>query len=82
MKIKANHIGNKKISGKNLVRKLITYSLKFPFTNFREDICVKQTEDTFAPAVTSLYINAKGIDKSEKAQEQVIFQWKKNQIKL
>ena len=53
-----------------------TYSLKFPF-NFREDICVKQTEDTFAPAVTSLYINAKGIDKSEKAQEQVIFQWKK-----
>ena len=50
---------------------------KFPF-NFREDICVKQTEDTFAPAVTSLYINAKGIDKSEKAQEQVIFQWKKN----
>ena len=81
MKIKANHIGNKKISGKNLVRKLLTYSLKFPF-NFREDICVKQTEDTFAPAVTSLYINAKGIDKSEKAQEQVIFQWKKNQIKL
>ena len=75
MKIKANHIGNKKISGKNLVRKLLTYSLKFPF-NFREDICVKQTEDTFAPAVTSLYINAKGIDKSEKAQEQVIFQWK------
>ena len=61
---------------KNLVRKLHTYSLKFPF-NFREDICVKQTEDTFAPAVTSLYINAKGIDKSEKAQEQVIFQWKK-----
>ena len=81
MKIKANHIGNKKISGKNLVRKLLTYSLKFPF-DFREDICVKQTEDTFAPAVTSLYINAKGIDKSEKAQEQVIFQWKKNQIKL
>ena len=49
---------------------------------YREDICVKQTEDTFAPAVTSLYINAKGIDKSEKAQEQVIFQWEKksNQI--
>ena len=63
------------------MRKLLTYSLKFLF-DFREDICVKQTEDTFAPAVTSLYINAKGIDKSEKAQEQVIFQWKKNQIKL
>ena len=54
------------------MRKLHTYSLKFPF-NFREDICVKQTEDTFAPAVTSLYINAKGIDKSEKAQEQVYY---------
>ena len=54
------------------MRKLLTYSLKYPF-NFREDICVKQTEDTFAPAVTSLYINAKGIDKSEKAQEQVYY---------
>ena len=37
----------------------------------REENCLKQTEDVFAPAVTSLYIRAKGIDKSQMALDQV-----------
>ena len=52
---------------------MVVLNFFFFFVIYREDICVKQTEDTFAPAVTSLYINAKGIDKSQKAQEQVLF---------
>ena len=37
----------------------------------RGENCLKETEDIFAPAVTSLYIKAKGIDKSQMARDQV-----------
>jgi predicted metalloendopeptidase len=37
----------------------------------RRESCLKQTEDMFAPAVTSMYIHAKGIAKSQKAVDQV-----------
>ena len=37
----------------------------------RRSRCVKETEELFAPAVTNLFIKAKGVKESEAAVEQV-----------
>ena len=37
----------------------------------RRERCIKETEDMFAPAVTSMYIRAKGVVKSQDAVDQV-----------
>ncbi len=38
----------------------------------RRERCIKETEDMFAPAVTSMYIRAKGVERSQEAVDQVI----------
>ena len=37
----------------------------------RQERCVKETEELFAPAVTSMYVKAKGVESSEKIVHQV-----------
>ena len=39
------------------------------------DRCLKETEEMFAPAVTAMYIEAQGVDKSSDVVQQVKTVW-------
>ena len=47
------------------------YPDRSPNVAERRERCVKETEELFAPAVTSLYIKAKGVEASEAAVDEV-----------
>ena len=48
------------------------YPDRSPKAGERRERCVKETEELFAPAVTAMYIRAKGVEASEAAVAEVM----------